>query len=235
MVQEKTVSSLDELLFQVDNSIEGTWETDVVPMLHDYLGEQVPHTKLFRVRQFSQYEDLKLRDYGKWQTLLLCSAEWQMAKVVAVHRTILKLSEVDVAQNTKLAIDLFSKSGISKQEYNIMFLLSGGLIKYFDHTFIKQVALAAQRGGMQATPLASKGTDGGERVYEAFTAGSKKSKLISYKSLFTQEYKRISHLMGTVADEIDKLVKSGIFTQTIVNYRHIYGNFLWHLSLTKQT
>ncbi|MEK7085733.1 MAG: hypothetical protein AAB953_01835, partial [Patescibacteria group bacterium] len=179
-------SQLDAWTSAIPDTLENQ---DLIIMLRD---KQAFDTAL-KIRQLEGYKKLRYVMPEAWRTILLISAERQMATIALVHHW--------------LKFDLFTESdtpstkkmGFTKNEW-LLFMETAALCgKYTDQAYIKQNEYADSPGGSSATKFTESGTYGAEYIYDSKT----------YKEMFPFEWPKLIKRFKALATRVSKMLGRG--------------------------
>ncbi len=213
-ISENT-QTVEDLFNNSKVEINKRWSENVVPILSKFLeewkgllpsGREVKGLKklmsdpekfdeLIKSRDFAgDLESLRQINPDVWKTILIAASERQLAGVELMRHWVKDSSPEDC-----------KRMGMEKTELELAVYIAGLLGKYFDQAYIKQMELADQPGGSQASTLGEE--IGAEYVYDvAARDAESKVELKTYNDVFAFEWGKMVGRFRWLATKTEKLL-----------------------------
>jgi hypothetical protein len=167
--------------------------------------------RMLDLQQMGALEDIRTLVPEAWRTLILLSAERQMAAMTLVRHWIKELSEED-----------YQRLKFSKEELRLFMDTASIFGKYFDQAYVKQIELADLPGGSETDAMIEKkkpaeGEEettepipGSEYLYAPYVSeNSDETRPMAFNEVFPFEFGKIVMRFKALAQRIRQSIQKG--------------------------
>lgn len=219
MPRPADIQKIEDVFEIAKQDVNAGWEKSVQPLIDekinllaqrlptgdpelDILKDKTELSKKLRTNQLGALEPLRQKDSEIWRILNIVSSERQLA-IISILEAWLRDGNNDEAWKA-----ISEKIGLNREELRLFVDLAAIFGKYIDQAFIKQMELADQPGGSEATKLGDK--SGAEFIYDLYSAGQgEKISRRTYKEMFSFEWPRIAKRLHDLSDRTEREVSEG--------------------------